>query len=32
MALELGINAVRAFGYTGTEIRAKAQPASSAGA
>ena len=32
MALELGINAVRAFGYTGTEIRAGAQPASSAGA
>jgi uncharacterized membrane protein len=32
MTLALGINAVRAFGYTGTEIRAEALPASSAGA
>jgi uncharacterized membrane protein len=32
MTLALGVNAVRAFGYTGTEIRAGAQPASSAGA
>jgi uncharacterized membrane protein len=32
MALELGINAVRAIGYTGAEIRTDAQPASSAGA
>jgi uncharacterized membrane protein len=32
MTLLLGVNAVRAFGYTGTEIRAAAQPASSAGA
>jgi uncharacterized membrane protein len=31
MTVELGINAVRAIGYTGTEIRADAQPASSAG-
>jgi hypothetical protein len=32
MTLMLGVNTVRAFGYTGTEIRAGAQPASSAGA
>ena len=30
MTLELGINAVRAIGYTGAEIRTGAQPASSA--
>jgi uncharacterized membrane protein len=32
MTLALAVNAVRAFGYTGTEIRAGAQQASSAGA
>jgi uncharacterized membrane protein len=30
MTLELGINAVRAIGYTGSKIRTGAQPASSA--
>jgi uncharacterized membrane protein len=31
MTLGLGINAVRAIGYTGSEVRTDAQPASSAG-